>query len=141
MKNVKIDIESTVEELDDAGLVESSDKTASSAVGTLTESSGSYVISYSVKNENETALSEITVTDSSVTVKRSGDSEYKFVFTEGKATNSLYAVGQYSFDTEIYTRKIRKSLSDSGGELTLIYDMTIGGAKKKTRMKILVSER
>ena len=46
----------------------------------------------------------------------------------------------YSFDTDIYTRRIRNSLSLSGGELTLIYDMTIGGAKKKTTMKIKVTE-
>lgn len=140
-KEAGIDIESIVEELDDAGLVESSDKTTSSAIGTFEINGEQTVISYSETIENLTSNAQIVISDSEITVKRSGSSEYEFVFIEGKSTKSLYTVAPYSFDTEIYTRKIRKSFDSRGGEISLIYDMSIGGAKKKTRMKIRVSEK
>ena len=140
MKDVRINIESTVDDLDDAGLTASSDKTHAEAVGKINGADGEIVITYSQTVENVTSNSSITVRDDSVTVKRGGDAEYSFVFSEGKTTSSLYTVPPYSFDTDIYTRRIRNSLSLSGGELTLIYDMTIGGAKKKTTMKIKVTE-
>ena len=72
-------------------------------------------------------------------VKREGGVEYEFIFREGETTSSLYSVPPYSFDTEIYTGKIRSSLTEEGGEISLLYYMTIGGAKKRTRMKIKVS--
>ena len=46
MNEVKINIESVVEDLDDAGLVAGSDKTKSEAVGTLTEGDNATVIAY-----------------------------------------------------------------------------------------------
>ena len=140
MKKVKIEIDSIVEDMDDAGLVDSSDKTHTSALGTMSVSDGTVSLSYSEENEGVTTKSRITVNDSEVSVKRSGGVEYDFRFVEGETTTALYSVPPYSFDTEIFTRRIRKDFSDVKGKLSLIYDMTIGGAKKKTRMTISVSE-
>jgi len=140
MNNVKILIDSTVEDLDDAGLVESSDKTHSSAVGKMERSETEIRISYVETDENNKITSEIVIKDGTVSVKRGGSVEYDFLFIEGKSTSSLYSVPPYSFDTEIYTRKIRCEFEGFDGKLSLIYDMTIGGAKKKTRMNICVSE-
>lgn len=141
MKEARIIIDSTVEELDDAGLTESSDKTHAEAVGTVKKSGGAVTVSYSQTTEGVTSHSVIEVGADAVTVKRSGDAEYAFVFKEGELTSSLYTVPPYSFDTDIYTRRIRNSLTENGTDLTLIYDMTIGGAKKKTTMKIRVIEK
>ena len=140
MKNIKIYIESVVEEIDDAGLTESSDKTESEAMGLIEESDNKTKISYSVTEDGVTTNTLITVTEKEITVRRDGGVEYEFVFIEGEKTKSLYCVPPYSFDTEIYTKKIRNSLTE-GGEISLFYDMTIGGAKKRTRMKIKVSEK
>ena len=140
MKDVEIIIESTVDDLDDAGLTASSDKTRAEVRGNISECGGALIISYTQTSKNVTSNSEIKVSADALTVKRSGDAEYSFVFKEGECTSSLYTVPPYSFDTDIYTRRIRNSLSACGGEITLIYDMTIGGAKKKTTMKIKVSE-
>ena len=63
-KDARIDIESIVEELDDAGLVESSDKTTSSAIGTLEVNPGKTVIAYSETIENATSYAEIIISDS-----------------------------------------------------------------------------
>lgn len=140
MKKIRINIESTVEDLDDAELTVSSDKTHAEALGVMEENDGTVSVSYSQTEEGLTSNSRVTVKGESVEVNRSGDAEYSFVFTEGKTTGSLYTVPPYSFDTEIYTRRIRKALTPTGIDITLIYDMTIGGAKKKTTMKIKVSE-
>ena len=136
----KIEIESVVEDLDDAGLTSSSDKTKSSAVGDMTITDNNILVSYTESAEGVTTVSQITSDEECVTVKRSGGVEYEFIFSEGKKTSSLYSVPPYSFDTEIYTRKIRKEFGECGGKISLIYDMTIGGAKKKTRMTIRISK-
>ena len=141
MKNIKVRIESVVEEIDDAGLTESSDKTESEAIGLIEESDNKTKISYSVTEESVTTNTLITVTEREITVRRDGGVEYEFVFIEGEKTNALYCVPPYSFDTEIHTKKIRNNLTNAGGEISLFYDMTIGGAKKRTRMKIKVSEK
>ena len=141
MKNVKIEIDSIVEDLDDAGLVENSDKTHTKADGILESKDGILTVSYSETAEDVTTKSDIIIKDSEIEVVRSGGAEYDFHFLEGKSTTAIYTVPPYSFDTEIYTRKIRKDVGASSVKIALIYDMTIGGAKKKTRMNITVSEK
>ena len=141
MKNIKIEIDSVVEDLDDSGLVDNSDKTHSTAEGSLSYENGAILLSYTETSEGVTTKSDIIIKDSEVSVKRSGGVEYDFLFVEGELTKSIYSVPPYSFDTEIYTRRIRKDFTASAGKLSLIYDMTIGGAKKKTRMNIYVSEK
>ena len=141
IKEVKIHTESLIEDLTDEGLVESSERSASDALGTLRKDTDTLRLSYTEVYEGEKITTKICVYGDAVTVKRNGGIECSFEFTEGKTTSSLYSVSGYSFDADIFTRKIRSSLTESGGELSLIYDMTIGGAKKKTVMKIKVTEK
>ena len=141
LKKVKIEIESLIEELDDNGLTADSDKTHSTADGVMRISEGEARITYSETDENGKTDSEILLLGKTVSVKRTGALKYEFVFREGEGTSAVYTVTPYSFDAEIYTRRIKSSLSESGGEVTLIYDMTLGGAKKKTKMTIRVSEK
>ena len=137
-KKVTVEIESVILDLGDDGAPENNDKTSVRAEGIYRYGEKASVISYCEKEDGEESQSTITVTEGGVTVKRSGRSDYVFEFIEGKSTVSVYTVPPYSFDTEIFTRKIRRSLDCDGGEISLIYDMTIGGAKKKTRMKVRV---
>lgn len=141
MKNVKIEIESLIEELDDSGLVESSDKTRTVSEGIMKNEGSKIRLTYTEKSENASIESEISVSESEVTVSRRGGAEYDFIFREGEKTDALYSIPPYSFDAEIYTRRIRNALCEGVGEITLIYDMTLGGARKRTKMKILVSEK
>ncbi len=141
MKNVKIEIESLIEELDDSGLVESSDKTRTVSEGIMKNEGSKIRLTYTEKSENASIESEISVSEAEVTVSRRGGAEYDFIFREGEKTDALYSIPPYSFDAEIYTRRIRNALCEGVGEITLIYDMTLGGARKRTKMKILVSEK
>ena len=129
-------IESTVDELDSAGLVESSDKTEVSCPVSVSEWGGAITLSYSEKTDGGEVNSLITVKPDSVTVSRTGAIESEFFFREGEKNNSLYKIPPYSFDAEIYTKKIRNNLSAEGGVLTVIYNMALGGGNKSVRMKI-----
>ncbi len=141
MKKVKIEIESLIEELDEAGIVESADKTRTVSDAIMKTESSKITLTYTEESENAKIDSKITVNEAEVTVSRRGGAEYDFIFREGEKTNALYSIPPYSFDAEIYTKRIRNALGEGGGEVSLIYDMTLGGAKKKMKMKILVSEK
>ena len=136
-----VEIDSLIEDLDDSGLTVDSSKASTSSEGKMKTDGDSLFIFYTEDGENGKTESEIAITGDTVSVRREGALKCDFLFSEGKTTSSIYSVGQYSFDSEIYTRKIRSSFSENGGEISLIYDMTLGGAKKKTKMKIRVKNK
>lgn len=140
MQKKRISIETFVEELDERGEVDDSDRTEESAECFIREESGKIILSYSAKNEGATVYSDITVSDGSVSVKRSGNIESEFVFSEGLLHTSTYKIPPYSFDAEVFTRKIRNNLTRCGGTLSLIYDLKVGGRVSRMRMKIRVDE-
>lgn len=135
-----INIVSVIEELDDAGLAESSERTEVSVPVEICEIGSLTTLSYSEESEGQKCDSLITIKDGEITVKRTGSVESEFVFCEKKSHTSLYKIPPYSFDAEIFTRKIRNNLTRGIGSLTILYDMTIGGGKKRVNMRITVSE-
>lgn len=140
MQKKRISIETFIEELDEHGATEDSDKTEQTAECIFREEQDGIKLSYSEKNENGTVFCDITVSDGSVIVKRSGDIESEFVFSEGLLHTSAYRIPPYSFDAEIFTRKIRNNLTRCGGTLSLIYDLKVGERVSRMRMKIRVDE-
>ena len=128
---ITIKIESVIENLTPSGLVEGD------AEKTFTEVGG--FITYSESGEGGEVYSEISTDGKTVCVKRKGAIESELIFAEGEVHKSLYSVPPYKFDAEVKTRKIRSSLTDSGGSLELFYNMKIGGAEKSARMKIWIS--
>ena len=137
-KKAKIIITSTVEELSDSGLAESSEKTETKALGLLSEQSGRLTLSYKESTEGGEVASEVIIEGDKITVRRTGAISSEFSFREGCEHKSLYSVGPYAFDAVILTKKIRGGLDLFGGSLSLFYDMTVGGAKKSVKMKIEV---
>ena len=93
-------------------------------------------ISYAEQTENGKTVSDITVTKDGIRVKRCGALTSNMLFSEGVTDKSLYEVAPYAFDVEIFTRKIRNSLTKNGGRIDIFYNMKIGGADKSVRMKI-----
>ncbi len=140
MQKKRISIETFIEELDEHGVAENSDRTEQTAECFIRQESDSIILSYSEKNEGGTVYSDITVSPGSVTVKRSGDIESEFVFSEGLLHTSTYRIPPYSFDAEVSTRKIRNNLTRCGGTLSLLYDLKVGGRVSRMRMKIRVDE-
>ena len=137
IKEKKIIISSVIENLLPSGLSDGEpEKTDVSADGFLKISDGEYVISYVEKTDSGRVSSDIFITDGSVRVKRSGDIESDMLFSEGLSHKSVYTVPPYSFDAEVFTKRIRNSMTRDGGRVDIFYTMKIGGADKKVRMRI-----
>ena len=134
---VKVRIESTIDNLDSAGLtVGDTERTEEHSDGYLMHSGGVYTLIYSTEGESGRADSEITVSGSSVRVKREGSVSSDFLFCSGEEHKSLYSVGPYKFDVTIKTGRVRLDLDERGGKIDILYSMNIGGADKAVRMKI-----
>lgn len=138
MKKVMIKISSTVEELDVGGLAESSEKSENKLLGSLCATDGVLTLSYKESTDGGEVFSEIIICADEIAVRRTGALTSEFIFAEGREHSSLYSVGPYAFDATVVAKRIRNSLTEDGGELTLLYEMEVGGAKKRIRMKIEV---
>ena len=140
IKEVKIKIESIIDNLDSAGLPEGdSEKNLSEAIGFLRFDNGNATITYSEDGEGGHLESEIICDGGHVVVKRSGAIESCLDFKEGERSFSIYSVPPYKFDSEIFTKRIRADVNEDGGKIDLFYTMKIGGADKSARMKIWIS--
>ena len=140
MRYTNITVSSVIEELDDAGLVADSDKTELMCKAALDIDRGCTILRYTTEENGQKTDTDIYVTDTAVRVIRRGAIESDFVFEEKKNFKSLYKIPPYAFDAEIYTKKIRRTEQDEMKEISVIYDMTVGEAKKSVRMKICYSE-
>ena len=137
IKEKKFKISSVIENLLPSGLIDGeAERTEISPDGFLKISEGEYEITYSELTEGGKVVSDITVTERSVRVKRAGAVESDMHFEEGLTHKSVYTVEPYSFDVEIATRKIRNNMTRDSGMLDIHYSMKIGGADKAVRMKI-----
>ena len=134
-----VTIESLIDELDENGLTESTEKTEVCRPVTVSEWGNALTLSYSEDTDGGEVLSLVSINADTVTVTRTGAIASEFTFCEKKRSTSLYKIPPYSFDAEIYTRKIRNNITRAGGVLTVLYDMTLGGARKCVRMKITLS--
>ena len=136
---VKIKIESSIENLDAAGLPEGDiEKNSSVADGFYRFSDSEITLTYAEEGEGVRAESEITYNDGIVCVRRRGAIESELIFEEGKSHSSLYVVSPYKFDATVTAKRVRVNLNEDGGTLDLLYNMKIGGAEKSARMKIWI---
>ncbi len=137
VKKIKLNICSLIENLDSSGLVaEDAERDSVDCSGELLISDGSFTISYTEKREGGEVNCLITESRGELTVKRTGAVESEMHFAVGKPYSTLYKVPPFSFDMKIETLRLTSTLSDNGGEISLLYRMTVGGAAKKTKMKI-----
>lgn len=137
IKEKTVKIISQIDNYDEHGLPSDEPEISESVCsGFLKITEDEFIISYTENGENGRTVSDITVTKEGIRVKRCGALTSNILFSENVTDKSLYEVSPYKFDVEVYTRKIRNSLTRDGGRIDIFYDMTIGGAKKSVRMKI-----
>lgn len=137
IKEVNIRFSSIIENLSPTGLPDGEpEKTETRAEGFLYVYGDRFEISFRESAEGGPVFSDITAKAEEILLKRRGAIVSDMRFAEGESDKSLYQVPPYSFDAEIYTRKIRNELSKDGGKITIFYTMKIGGADKNVRMKI-----
>ena len=140
IKKAKIKIESTIENLNSAGLPEGDgEKTVTEADGTYRYNNGEAVVMYKENSEGGEISTRISLVSDTVSVKREGAIESLLFFKEGERNLSLYSIPPYKFDAEVYAKRVRVNLTADGGSIDLLYNMKIGGAEKSARMKIWIS--
>ena len=98
-------------------------------------------ISYNEEGEGGKTHTEIVIDGNKVKLSRRGSSSYDLVFGEGEECSCVYSVPPYSFDMRVNCKRVRNSMTREGGVLQIIYDMNVGGADKKCRMKITAKRR
>ena len=128
IKEKKIKITSTIENLNENGISDGSpERTESVCEGFLKISDTELLLTYSESTEGGKIVSDISITKEGVKVTRRGAVRSDMYF---------YEVSPYTFDVIVYTRKIRNNITKDGGRLDIYYDMKIGGADKNVIMKI-----
>lgn len=130
-------VHSVIDNLTDEGLLVGEPEISITAVdGFMKAAPDEIIINYAEAVEGDKVFTELRVAGDTVTLVRHGALESTLVFCVGKPYETVYTAAGYSFDMLLTTRKIRSSLSKTGGELQLIYTMNVGGAAKSARMKI-----
>ena len=139
IKEAKIKIESVIENIGPSGLAEGdAERTVTEASGFIHYMDDGILLTYSEENEGAVVYSDISYSDGEVWVKRRGALISELFFKEGAEHSSLYEVAPYKFAATVKTRRIRADFSEEGGELSLYYNMKIGGAEKSARMRIWI---
>ena len=133
-----VSVRSYVENLDDFGLVESSESDTVTAPCEFAVRGGASRIIYKTENEGVLTQTEIAVLKRGVRLVRHGGIESVMEFSKGEVTKTLYRIPPYAFDAEIDTKRVCGSFTEDGGTLELLYLLSIGGAKKKMRLSLTV---
>lgn len=137
--NVKIKIESKIENLDEFGVpcgdIERSEQ---KMLGVMVECDDGFVLRYSESSESGEIATEVSVRGGFVRVARRGAIESSFDFRRGVEHSSVYSMGGYKFDVRILPRRVDTVIDGKGGLVDLFYNMNIGGADKAVRMKIWI---
>lgn len=140
IEEVKVKIESVIENIDSAGLPEGdAERTLVEADGFIHYTDSGILLTYSESTEGGDIFSDISYSDGEVWVKRRGALISELFFKEGAEHTSIYEIPPYKFDATVQTRRIKAEFSDSCGMISLFYNMKVGGAEKSARMKIWIS--
>lgn len=133
-------ITSNVINLDESGQADGAvEKDEFSVAGTFKTEDGITTLSYKEVREGSSVSCEIRAKENEVKVMRRGDVICDLLFSLTKTHKSIYQVPPFSFDMEISTLRIENNLNTDGGTLALFYNMQVGGAQKRCRMKITVT--
>ena len=139
-KEVKLTVNSYIENLGTDGLPDGEPEISRTQHSARMVLRGSDIfLSYEEESEGGKIISDIRVSKSGVTVSRRGALESVLLFADGDEFSTVYSVPPYKFDMSVKTLRLRASLCETGGEVDILYTMSIGGAEKKCRMRISVS--
>ena len=140
--NLDLTVLSVIDNLDDFGLSDGDPEINSFTTdGTLTQTERFIKLAFSEMSESGEISSTLYITEDDVRLFKRGAIDTDMRFAKGVCEKTIYRVGPYAFDMEITTRNIRNSLTEDGGELTLIYAMNIGVQDKNVRMNITAKRK
>lgn len=139
-------VHSVIDNLDDVGMPDGEPEISiTTERGFLkaepTEGGDRLYISYNENTEGGRTHTELVIDGGAVRLSRRGSTNYDLDFTEGGECTTVYSVPPYSFDMRVLCKKIRNNITREGGDIQIIYSMTVGGADKNCRMKITARRR
>ena len=138
-RDVKIEVNSYIENLDESGLAEGDAEISRTEHNAKMKMHGEDVfLSYEEESEGGKIFSDIRLSSGGITVSRRGAIESVLLFADGEEFNTVYSVPPYKFDMQVKTLRIRGSADANGGEVDILYRMSVGGAAKKCRMRICI---
>ena len=141
IQNVLLTVHSYIENLDDLGNEDGyPERSDSEYTAKMQAEADRIILTYSETTEAGSVLWRVECAGSVVTVTRSGASNSVMRFEVGKPYIGIYEVPPFKFDMKIITSGIKNRLTIFGGTVDILYNMSIGGADKRCRMKMTVSE-
>lgn len=139
IQEIKLKIESVIENIGASGFPDGdAERTVTETDGFIHYTDDGVLMTYSEHTDGGDVFSDISYADGEVIVKRRGAIISEMLFKEGAEHSSLYEIPPYKFDATVKTRRIRAEFSEEGGNISLFYNMKIGGAEKNARMKIWI---
>lgn len=134
IKKIKLNIHSHIDNSDSAPEISDTEYQAQMKI------SGNEIgLAYEESGEGGRLFCDILVRENRVTVARRGAIRSTLVFEEGQEYGSIYEIPPYKFDMKVKTKRLKADLSETGGIIDILYEMNLGGAIKKARMKICFS--
>ena len=111
--------------------------------GTLTVLEGGWSVS---KRERESSglgktVTTLTAAPGKVVLDRMGETVCRMVFRPGRKTLADYATPYGTFPLEIFTQEVSAKLEENGGEVELVYGLSLsGGEPGETRLTLTFRE-
>lgn len=139
VKEVTLVVRSTIENIEDGVVDHSLDEVSEiTASGFMKPTADGFFLTYSEEGDGGRTVSDVTVSENTVRVRRVGSVVSDLLFEVGAVHTSIYEVPPYKFDMSVEATKIRNTLALGTGMLDLFYKMKVGGAEKKVRLRISV---
>lgn len=108
--------------------------------GKFYKSNGRFYIFYSEEATAETSACKVMIIaeDGCVTIKRQGEFSSKMHYVQGKAEQITYHTPYGNMIFMLETLKTENKLTENGGELNLIYKLSVNGDIINNNLKISV---
>ncbi len=95
--------------------------------GELTVQNGKAVVRYTEQDDDIGTTVTVTADAREVTVQRQGPAQAALRLRRGERCQSLYGTPYGEFEVTTVTHMLRNTLTETGGELSLAYTLSLGG--------------
>lgn len=117
------------------------DKIEETAYGSYYEKNGKRYILYKTETDGDTVSSLIKAEADKVSIKRSGLVNTLIVYKAGEKRKFMYKLPYGEIEMELDTQSVDIALSRNGGEIKLVYLLTVQGETYYNSMKITITKR
>ena len=114
------------------------DEISANVIGCLQKKEQQYKIIYRETEKDSDIITELVFSENSsrLIVNKKGDVECKMLFSEDKKCLFIYRLPYGELDAEITTHTLTNNMGMSGGEISVLYTLSLGGQTQKISMKI-----